>query len=117
MQRIARIEALLFPKEEMTRRPVDNGERTPRRRDAQLPFEPLPSFTASPIAKPGDNKSLSLLPSMRLNSTCLSEIDTTLPPEVKEEGEGEKTAKKRRLLIQDATDTSGDDDDVECLFS
>ena len=73
---------------------------------------------ATHVARPpGEgNKSLSLLPSMRLNSTCLSEIETELPS-VREEEEGEKNAKKRRLLIHDAVDTSSDEDDAECIFS
>ena len=107
------------------RQAADNGERTPRRRqDAQQSpslLERLPSFTASRIARPpGEgNKSLSLLPSMRRNSTCLSEIETELPSvkEEEEEEEGEQTAKKRRLLIQDTIDISSDEDDAECIFS
>ena len=49
-QRVARIEALLFPKQEMTKK-VSGVERTPRRRDASLVGR-LPSFTVSPIEKP-----------------------------------------------------------------
>jgi len=67
-ERVARIEALLFPKQEMTKK-VSGVDRTPRRRDASLVGR-LPSFTVSPIEKPRD-KSVS----MPLNSTSITECD------------------------------------------
>jgi len=67
-ERVARIEALLFPKEDMTKK-VPSVERTPRRRDASLVGR-LPSFAMSPIEKPRD-KSVS----MPLNSTSIAECD------------------------------------------